>query len=288
MYELLAQSIVDGLILGATYALAALGLSLAFGVMHIINVAQGEFVVLGAFIAFWLWYILKLNPIVGSIAIFVILFALGFALQYKVVNRLVGAPPLMSLVFFFGLSIAMSTTMMVVWGPFERSITAGEFLTTVRIGVVTLSVGRIVALALSAIIIAIFTYVLQRTKIGMAIRATAQNRDAAMLCGVNVKLIYAITLGFGVALAGLGGMLIAINMAFSPVRGPIYTLLAFLIVVLGGMGYVPGTIVAGLIMGLVQSVVSVYAGAGIVYLVMFFLLYAILLLLPRGIFGKGI
>lgn len=286
--QLLMQSIVDGLILGSIYALAAMGLSLAFGIMHVINVSHGDFMVLGAFITYIIWSWLGVNPLLALPLVMLINGSIGFLLQRYLVNRIVEAPPLTTLVFFFGLTIALPNLYILLWGPFSRSIVSPYLTSPLIFGGVSISLAKLLALVVAVASIVAALLILNKTKLGLAMRATAQDREASLMLGINIHNIYAAALSFSLVLAGISGSLIAVTAAFTPVQGATYTLLTFLIVVLGGMGYIYGSIVGGLLMGLIQVLVATYVGALYVYAIMFLILYIILLISPKGILRRGI
>jgi branched-chain amino acid transport system permease protein len=285
---LFIQTFVDGIILGLIYALAAVGLSLSFGVMHVINVAHGEFIILGALLTYIVWTSLGLSPIYSILLIIAVNGLIGFLLQYFVVNRLLTGPPLASLVFFFGLAIALPNVYIILWGPFSRSVTDPLLSRSVSIYFINISLAKIVSSVLSILSLSIVLYLLYKTRFGIGIRAAVQNRDAAMILGINIYRLYAYVFSLSLILAGVAGYAIATTMAFTPVQGPIYTLLTFLIVVLGGMGYVIGSIVAALLIGLAQTFIATYLSSLYVYAFAFLLLYMILLISPKGILRRGI
>lgn len=290
--DLIIQTLIDGVTLGFAYAIAALGLSLVFGVMHVINVAHGDFIVLAAFLSYWT--ILHLGQPSLSLALFslipVIIFmaVVGYVLQMLLVNRVIEGPPLATLLLFFGFMIMMPNVSILVFGPYTRTLIIPELATSLELLGIKFSLSRMFTLLLAITIIVSSLLLLYRSKIGLAIRATAQNREAALICGINVKHVYAVTLSIGLILAGLSGFIIGVNFAFAPQHGAVYTLLSFFVVVLGGMGYLPGTILAGLLVGLAQTLISVFLGTTFVYAFVFLLLYLMLLLRPRGLLGKGV
>jgi branched-chain amino acid transport system permease protein len=290
--ELVVQAIIDGLTLGLIYAIAALGLSLAFGVMHVINVAHGDFIILSAFLIYWFLLILGSQSIALALLVaiptIIILASLGYMIQRFLVNRIIEGPPLSTLLFFFGFMILMPNLMIILFGPFTRTLIIPELAFSYEILGVKLSASRLFSLLMASFVIVLTLALLYRTRIGMAIRATAQNREAASICGIDIKNTYSMTLAVAFALASLSGLLAGLNFAFAPTHGPIYTLLSFFVVVLGGMGYPPGTILAGLILGLAQTLISTFLGTTFVYAFVFLLLYLILLLRPRGLLGRGI
>lgn len=285
--SLFTQSLVDGLILGLVYAVAAIGLSLAFGVMELINVAHGDLIILGSFLAFTFWKA-GVNPVLSLPLVIAMGGLIGYVLQRYLVNRIIGGPPLATLVFFFGIAIALPNIYIMVWGPYSKSITTPEFSKVYDFGVFSLSLAKVYAGIVSILAIVSMLYTFYKTKLGLAMRATIQNREAAMMFGVDVYKVYSLALAIALALATLAGSLIAVTLAFTPVSGAFYTLLTFLIVVLGGMGYLMGSVIAGILMGLVQSFVATYLGSSYVYAIMFLMLYIILLVSPRGILGRGV
>lgn len=285
-WSLFAESTLDGIIIGLIYGVASLGLSLAFGVMGVINVAYGDFLILGSFLIFTL-YAIGIDPLLGLLVLVGAGILTGYLLQKWLVNKVIGGH-LATLMLFFGFAIALPNIYIMVWGPYTKSIIVPYLTETIKIGAVSLTLSRLVAGIIAAIAIVATLYAYHKTKLGLAMRATAQNREAAELFGINVSSIYAWALAISLALAMLSGGLIAFLLAFSPVQGPIYTLLAFLIVVLGGMGYPLGSIIAGVIMGLIQSWSSTFLGPSYTYAIMFLLLYLILLISPKGLLRRGI
>ncbi len=290
--ELLVQALIDGLTLGLIYSLAALGLSLAFGIMHIINVAHGDLMILGAFMIYWLFYLIGgsgsiLTLLALSLGVSTFLGLIGYGFQRCVVNRVIERAPLLSLLLFFGLMLILPNLMIILWGPYARTLIMPELSYTIDLLVVKLSLNRLITLIISVTTIIILMIWVYRTKTGIAIRATAQNREGAIICGVDIKHIYSLVLAVAFFLAGFSGLLLNLNFSFTPVQGVIYTLLTFLIVVLGGMGYPPGTIVSGLLIGLLQAFISTFLGTTFVYAFIFLILYLTLLLRPKGILGRG-
>jgi len=287
MDGLLYQAILNGILLGGIYIAISIGLSFAFGVMHLINIAQGDLVMLGAFMSYWIYAFVGIDPIFTFPLVLVVFFAIGYVTQKTLVARVMGAPPLMNLVLFFGISVALSNGAQLSWGPFARITTTELSGTSLSLGELTIPVMRFLAFFFSfAMILGLYVF-LRRTRTGMAIVATAQDREAARLMGVDVEKAFAITLGIGFGTAGMAGSLICSVLSIVPTMGGIYSLFAFFITVLGGMGYLPGTLVGGLLLGILQSLIITYESTSIVYLVLFLVLYLVLVFRPKGIFGKG-
>jgi branched-chain amino acid transport system permease protein len=285
--EMLLQTVINGLLLGGIYVVVAIGLSLIFGVTHEINLAHGEFVMLGGFTGYWLYVFFKINPYLSCIIIFFLFGAIGYVLQKHVINRVVEAPLIISLVLLFGISLFFRNAALYVWSADRRSVStaiSGKYLTFFGANV---SVSRIIALGIGIIcVIGLFIF-LHKTKTGKAIQATAQDSEAAKLLGIETLRIYNLAFAIGIGLTALAGGLLASIISIHPTMGVSYTLYAFFVVVIGGLGYMPGTLVGGLTLGLMQSFITIYVGAQFTFLLSFLGLYIILVLRPRGIFGKG-
>ena len=288
MDSMLIQALINGILFGGVYVLLSVGLSLTFGVMHIINVAQGDLVILGAYLTYWMYLMYHIDPLLMVPVLFMSFFALGYIMQGFLVNRLIESPPLMSLVFFFGFSILLSNISLILWGPFTRILTTELSGASIELYNVSIPILRLAAFMISIIVIIMLYLFLKKTRIGIAIVATYQNREAAKLMGIDVSKMYKITLGIGFGTAGVAGALISQITSFHPPLGVLYTLFAFFITVMGGMGYLPGTFIGGLILGLLQSYIMTYYNPVLVYFLAFLMLYIILLTRPKGIFGKGV
>jgi branched-chain amino acid transport system permease protein len=291
MSATLLQAIINGVLLGGIYVCISIGLSFAFGVMHIINVAQGEFVMLGAFVSYWVCFYTGIDPIFTFPLTFCIFFAVGYFLQKFLVTRVMDAPALMSLVLFFGLSIILSNMALMAWSPITRIVTTPLSGANIPIGEMSVPIVRLCAFFIALVSVYALFLFLRKTRMGLAIMATSEmigDKEAAMLMGINVKKIHAITLGLGTGTAAMAGALVSSIASISPTMGGIYTLFAFFITVLGGMGYLLGTLVGGITLGILQSFVITYYNINVVYFILFLILYLVLIFRPRGVFGKGV
>lgn len=292
--ELLAQTVVNGLLIGGVYVAIAVGFSLAFGVMHIIDFAVGEWVILGALVGWTLTEWLGVDPLFVLVPVAAGFSLLGWLIQ-PLIRRVVTGdrplPVLMGLVFTFGLAILVQAVALLAWGINRRSIASslgGQALQLHLAGVsLTVPVLRLVMFAFGMAVVAAVGSILRGTRLGIAVRAAAQNPDMAGLLGVDVGQIGRIVYAGYAAVTGAAGVFIGMLFAISPEIGLQYTTFAFFTVVLAGMGYVPGVPVAGLALGLLQSIVAVYWGPRYVYLAVFFALYLVLLISPRGILRRG-
>jgi len=281
------QSLVNGILLGGMYAACSLGFSLAFGVMGVVNLAHGDFVMLGAFITYWLFVGTGLDPFLTLPFCLVTLFALGMFLQRFAINRLVGTPPIMTYLLTFGFHLILANSALRAWTADYRTVNPDYAGKTMELLGLVLPYTRLFTFGVAMVLICGLYLLLYRTEIGRAIRATAQDREMARLLGVRIFRVYIFTFGLAAAITGLAGSLISTTLVIHPQMGLPYTIVAFFAVVLGGMGYVPGTLWGGLILGLLESLTTSYLPAGTSLTLTFFLLLLMLILRPRGILGKG-
>lgn len=287
MDGLLIQVITNGILIGGIYVLVSIGLSFAFGVMHLINVAQGDFVMLGAFTAYWLFTLFKIDPLISFLISFAIFFVVGYILQITIVKNVINAPALMNLVLFLGLSLFLSNSALMSWGPFGRMVTTNLSGAYFKIYTTAIPIVRLISFIISIIVIISLFLFLNKTRLGMGIVATYQNKESAALLGVDVDKAYAITLGIGIGTASMAGALLSELVSIFPMMGGIYTLFAFFVTVLGGMGYLPGTLIGGFLLGLIVSFAGTYYTSEAIYFIAFIILYIILLISPRGLLGRG-
>jgi branched-chain amino acid transport system permease protein len=283
----LVQTLINGTLQGGVYAAAAVGLSLIFGVSGILNAAHGELVMLGAFATYWLVTLYHVDALLTLPISFALLFAFGWVLQYFLLNRTLGRPILLSLLVTFGISLILVNAALRLWSGdyrllripyFQRSLILGEFI---------VPLSRVAACVVAVAMVAGLSWLLASTRLGRMIRATAQDGEMARMLGVNPRTVYAMTFGLGAGVSGVAGSLLAFYSPVEPNMGLTYTLFAFAVVVLGGLGYTAGVIWGGLALGIAQALTETYLEAGLSLLVAFALLYAILRFMPAGIMGKG-
>lgn len=277
------QMVVSGLLAGGLYALVALGLSLIFGVMRVINVAHGALLMLGAYTTYWLFAWFGMNPFLSLLLSVPILFVIGAILQTLFVHRVVHAPELSSLLLTFGISIFIANVAMLAWSADYRSV---EFLTgSFILGQIAVSKPRLISFTVALGLTGLAFLFLHRTKTGKAIRATSEHRDVAQVCGINVRRIDWITFGLGAGLAGAGGSLVSVMFAVYPEMGQIYVFKSFLVIVLGGAGNYPGAFFGGLLLGLVEGLASLFLTAQLSEVIAYILLVLVLLVRPTGLLG---
>ncbi|QBI19784.1 branched-chain amino acid ABC transporter permease [Egibacter rhizosphaerae] len=284
--DLVLQIVTSGLLTGGIYALLAVGLTLIFGVLRVVNFAHGEFMMLGMYGAFWMWALWDLDPYVSVFAVVPAVFALGLLTDRLIIRHTIGAPEVTVVFATLGLSIFLQNFALTVWSADTRSVTTGYTGTAFSLGEVRASVplvvSFVVALGLALALWALLTY----TRFGKSIQAVAQNRDAAALMGINVGRVYMLTYAIAVAGAGaMGALAMPVFSAF-PRVGLSFVITAFVIVVLGGLGSVVGAVVAALLIGVVQSVVGFLIGAAWAEIAYFLVFIAVLVLRPQGLLGR--
>jgi branched-chain amino acid transport system permease protein len=283
----LVQTLINGILQGGVYAAAAVGLSLIFGVSGILNAAHGELVMLGAFTTYWLCTLFSVDPLLTLPLSFLLLGALGYGLQYFVLNRTLGQPLLLSLLVTFGLSLILVNVALRLWSADYRMLRIPYFERSLIVGPFILPLSRVVACVVGIAMVAGLSWLLASTRLGRMIRATAQDWEMARLLGVNPRTVYATTFALGSGISGVAGSLVALYAPVEPNMGLTYTLFAFAVVVLGGLGYTAGVVWGGLTLGVAQALTETYLEAGLSLLVAFLLLYLILRFMPAGIMGKG-
>lgn len=269
------------------YAAAAVGLSLIFGVSGILNAAHGELVMLGAFATYWLATLYHVDALLTLPISFALLFVLGWLLQYFVLHRTLGQPMLLSLLVTFGISLILVNVALRLWSADYRLLRVSYFERSLLVGPFIFPLSRVAACAVGFGMVAGLSWLLAATRLGRMIRATAQDWEMARLLGVNPRTVYAMTFGLGAGVSGVAGSLIAFYAPVEPNMGLTYTLFAFAVVVLGGLGYTAGVVWGGLTIGVAQAFTETYLETGLSLLVAFFLLYLILRFMPAGILGKG-
>ena len=287
--QVVAQNVVFGLFVGGLYGVAAVGLSLVFGVMRVLNVAHGELLMLGGYASIWLFTLLKVDPFISLLVCAPLLFLLGVLLNqglYRFVSRLDEENRIKnSLLISFGLTLILQNIAIQLWTADERSITTGYAGQSISLGGVVLPYTRLAGLVAALVVIFALHRFLHGTYTGKAIRATALDWEAATLAGIDVRRVYLLTFALGSALAGIAGTLVSVGYSVYPSIGLAWTLKALVVVVLAGMGSILGAIAAGLVLGVAESLSVVGLGPAyreVVGLVIFLL---VLLVRPRGLFG---
>jgi branched-chain amino acid transport system permease protein len=281
--------VIAGLLLGGIYAVTAVGLSLQYGVARVLNIAHGEFIMLGAFVTWSAFTLLGINPLVSLAICGPVLFAVGYILYRTLFTRLRISSPTPgafegnSMLACFGLLFIIQNVAILIWGADIKGYT---YLTSsVDFWGAKFATNRLITLGFALVICLVFYLFLTGTRLGKAIRAAAQDPDAAGLMGVKINQVLALCFGFGAMMAGLGGALISMCYEIQPTMGLEYTMIALIVMVLGGLGSIPGSLIGGLVLGLVGSIVT-YVQPGL-SLVAYYVIFMLLLLAkPTGILGK--
>jgi branched-chain amino acid transport system permease protein len=290
MLQSLGQNLAFGLLIGALYGLVALGLSLVFGVTKFLNVAHGELLMFGGYASFWAFSLLNLDPFLTIPITIVFLFLVG-ALLYKLVfSQTVKLPEEAkiknTLLIAFGLSVILQNLALRFWTADEQSITTSYAGAAITVLGVRFPAVRLASLVVAIIFLVALQLFLKRTYTGKAIRATVQNWEAASLMGIDIHKVYLLSFAIGAALAGAAGTLVAVNYSIQPAMGLDWTMKALIVMVLGGLGNIPGTLVGGLVLGVTESATSFFISSNyreVAGLVLFLL---VLIFRPQGLFGK--
>jgi len=276
------QVIINGILLGGIYALLGVGMTMMFGIVKLTNLAHGEFVIIGAYLSTVIASAVGVDPILTLIITVPLMFLAGMGLQSGLINRVmkIGSEP--ALLVTFGLSIILADAMLLIFSADAQRANVPYNTASIKLGAINISVLDLIVFAISLATIIALSLFLKKTYLGRSIRATSDDTQAASLMGVNVNRTYAIAMGIAMATAAIAGMCVSMKWVFYPSSGGNYLLTAFGVVVIGGMGSIPGTLVAGLILGLAQ----VIGGANYGQLIAYVLMVVFLAIRPQGLFSK--
>jgi len=279
------QLLVQGILMGGIYGLIAMGLSLIFGVMGVINFAHGQIMVMAMYVSYWIFVLLGIDPYLSLIVVAAVIFVLGYFIQASVVNRILDYPEAMQVLPLVSMGLVLENIALLFWGPDHRSPQTALSLYTYWIGPIMIDISRLIAFVLAIIITALIFILLKKSNIGKRIRAASDNRTGAILVGINVDRINNTSFALGAATTGAAGVLLLPLMPLSPHIGHDFTLTAFIVVILGGMGNLIGALVGGLILGVAESLSTLFLPATLKQVVSFSLLVIIMLFRPQGLFG---
>jgi branched-chain amino acid transport system permease protein len=286
--ELLIGAIIQGILIGGVYAVAAMGLTLVFGVMDIVNFAHGEFIMLGMYVVFWLFTLLGIDPLLSLFINIGIFFLIGYFLQKLIINQIVETAPVLNrLLITLALSVVLTNGALMAWkGDFRSIFVYAQSVVDLGFMDIRIGVTRLMSFIIAVLVAVVFYFLIMKTKWGIAVRATAQNRQSAELMGINIHQMYSITFGMGAALASAAGTSIILFHPVFPTVGLNFVLKTFIIVVLGGMGSFVGAFLGSLIIGVIESLSAVYIASTYKEIVSFIIFILILLFKPSGLFGK--
>jgi len=277
------QVVINGILLGGIYALLGVGMTMMFGIVKLTNLAHGEFVIIGAYASTLLAQAMGVDPILTLVITIPLMFLIGMGLQSGLINRvmMIGSEP--ALLVTFGISIILADAMLLLFSADAQRAKVPYNTASIRIGEgLSISVLDLIVFGISLLTIIALTLFLKKTYLGRSIRATSDDTEAASLMGVNVKRTYAVAMGIAMATAAIAGLCVSMKWVYYPSSGGGYLLTAFGVVVIGGMGSIPGTLVAGLILGLAQ----VIGGANYGQLIAYILMVVFLAVRPQGLFSK--
>lgn len=272
--------------IGGVYGIVALGLNLIYGVMGIINFAHGAMLMISMYTSYFMFSLLGLDPLVSLPLVATALFLLGIVVQTVLIERIIDAPTVSRVIATFGLLIFLENLALFLWSPDWRTIETGYAALAINIGGILISVPRLLAFVIALALAGILYLIIARTDIGIAIRATAQNRTAAALMGIDVPRVYRVVFGIGLACTGVAGGLLMTFYYVYPTVGLIWALTAYIVCVLGGLGNFVGAIVGGLIIGMAESLGALVLSPSLKHLISFAAFIIILLVRPRGILGR--
>jgi branched-chain amino acid transport system permease protein len=284
--EVLLQGIVSGLLMGFVYALIAAGLSLIFGLMEIVNFAHGEFLMLAMFSTYWAWALWRLDPVLALPLTAAVLFLLGFATYHGLIRWVLGAPMLAQIFATFGLAIFLRSAAQAIWGVDFHLVKDPLVQGRISLGGLFIGLPQLVASVGALLAFVFLNWFISRTETGLALQATAQDRQAASLMGINTERMFALGWGIGAACVGVAGALLTIFFYVFPDVGASFALLAYVTVALGGFGNVPGTLVAGVVVGVIEVLGGLLIAPALKYVAVFVLYLLVVLWRPQGLFGR--
>ncbi|MEE8331268.1 MAG: branched-chain amino acid ABC transporter permease [Acidimicrobiia bacterium] len=295
-HTVFAQAVVSGLLIGGVYSLVAMGLSLVFGVLDIINFAHGALMTIAIYASYLLFQNYGVDPYLSLFVTIPLMFVIGVGIQRFAINPVMDAPVHNQLLLTLGIAIIIENLALVLFTGTPRSIELAYARNEFDLGVVTLdfplrvfgaviSLPKLIAFLVALLLAGVLYLLIQRTQLGTAIRASAQEPEGAELVGVDVRRMYTITFGIGAACVGAAGALVLPFLFVSPTAGSTFTIIAFVVVVLGGMGSIPGALIGGLVIGLTQELTQLFVPGSSKFLGVFIVFLAVLLFRPEGILG---
>lgn len=280
------QNIINGLLIGGLYAGVALGFSLVWGVMNVINLAHGAFIMIGAYVTFWIYYFFKIDPFITIPFSMAFTFLLGYLVQKYIINLVVKAQVFMVFILTFGIEIFLMNLSSLIFTADFRSVTPPYSGAGASVGGILIPYIRLAICFIGLFLTYLLNLFLNKTKTGNAIKAASLDKEAAQLVGVHIGKIFTMTFALSAAFAGAAGSLMTMIVAISPYMGGVYTFKAALITCLGGLGSIPGVVAGGLVVGMAETMGSQFISPAYKEFIGFALLVFILILRPEGIMGK--
>ncbi len=277
---------IGGILTGLVYGLMALGLSVIFGVVRVVNFAHGEMMTVAMYIAIALFSAFHLDPLVMLVPIAAAMFGFGYLLQKSLINPFITRPEHSQFLLLVGVGLIIANVLLILFGPDSQNVQVSYAFDSYQIGSVIIDATKLYA-AIGAIVVATALFIFfQYTRLGTAIRACADNYTGALVVGLDVKHLYALTFGLGLACVGAAGTMLLLIFDVTPAVGPAYTLLAFVIVITGGLGSMPGALFGGILIGLTEAMAGLLFNPSAKSMFSFAILVLVLLFRPQGIMGK--
>jgi branched-chain amino acid transport system permease protein len=284
--ELILTVAVQGILTGLVYGLMALGLSVIFGVVRVVNFAHGEMMTIASYaaiVAFGAW---NIDPLVSMIPIAVLLFALGYAMQAVLINPFINRPEHSQFILLAAVAIIMVNGLLMIFGPDARNVLVDYALDSIEVGPLLIDKVRVITAVLAVAIAAGLFAFFKLSRTGKAIRACADNHLGALVVGLNVKRLYALTFGIGSAIVGAAGAMMTLLIDTTPNIGPVFTLQAFVIVIIGGLGSMPGALLGGVLIGLSEAMSGLFFAPSAKTMFGVAILILVLLFRPQGLLGR--
>jgi branched-chain amino acid transport system permease protein len=284
--EIYLNVAVGGLLIGLVYGLMALGLSVIFGVMRVVNFAHGEMMTIAMYLAIALFAAFKLDPLVMMVPIAAVLFVLGYCLQAGLINPFVNRPEHMQFILLVAVAIIIVNALLIMFGPDARNVQTSYSFDSFALGPLIIDATKFYAGAAALAVAAALFIFFRRTRLGIAIRACADNYTGALVVGLDVKRLYALTFALGAACVGAAGSMLVLFIDVTPTLGPAYTLLAFVIVITGGLGSMAGALAGGVLIGMTEALAGLLFTPSAKSMFAFAILVLVLLFRPQGLLGK--
>ncbi len=286
MNSQIIQALLDGVLMGGIYALASLGLSLIFGVMKITNFAHGAMMTVGMYVVYYISTALGVSPYIALPVSVVMMFVIGYLIQKFLIHYIEHAPAHNQLLLTLGIAYILENLLLAIFSPNYLTLQTDKIQNAIKLGVLTFSPAKLIAFGVVILVTIVVYVLLYCTKTGQHIRAASQDTDGALLMGINVRKIRAVAFGMGAICTGIAGGLLTPVLSIYPTLGETFQLKCFVIAVLGGMGSLWGALVAGLLIGIVESVTSYFLGGSWGEMMIYGVFILVLLVCPTGLFGR--
>lgn len=282
----LYRPIIMGVLLGGLYALIALGLSIVFGVMKLINVAHGDLMIFGAYFAYALMTTWGIDPILSLTMGIPLWFGLGFAIQKYVMSRAFGISMEAPLIIAFGISLILQSLTQIIWSPYSRGLEAPYALGGISLGITSVPKTYLLSFIAALVVMLLLREFLRRSYLGKAIVAASQDKRGAELVGINTGRVYAFAFAIAMATAAIAGVFFGLTFPFTPTSGVGFLIIAFGVIIIGGLGSMLGTFIGGIVLGLTQTLSGYFLGAAAQMLFVYLIVFVVLAVRPQGMFGR--